>query len=1186
MDEELEFLARKNKSDCEAEILKSDGDVNPQPVSLPCDPAIVVTPKFEPPALPPAKPVVTKRLPEGIVVGNAEQTEVCPDGMTARSGAASVTRAAATDTATVLIDTVVLSDGTRIPNDELYRMAPYAPAVQALADTVLRDGIEFDELVGLIAGALGTTSEIALAISSTLVAAQETVDSIATTAAVYELDCVWKSRQVWVICADNPMGYTVSYVADPGAGSYMVASGFAESQTSQTDADDMALRHALRHLDCLVGNDEVIVDCTDLAALYDTTVNIGSGDIHLSVYDGVVFLERDAIAQGLDGRTLKYFIQELAGMHMASTKEAANAMATTSALSKLDCFFPSAPHIESCAEQENNEYAHTRMNSVYGLTDDPEDMILNEMATGYPDRDRNDPIESGYFPDNEGVTDLVLDTRQALRVVLPAGFYTSPVSQVAATASAETYAKSLLMCVWRSPMHVCACLMKDPSESAVWRLVGPPMAEPPGGAHVEEPDSASYLYDVRTDPYNSLRAVTYKAGYPSEYGWYPIAKLMTANSIMDNTMLPGELVSVSAPVDESGTLWPSLATTCQSKLRCVFQSCLVVMCEPFPDNRQFMRNGEHNWISFVDELGNHILDKQIAGGLWAAAFQQQYMDFLDEFSTCPTTSLSEIFAYFASCGTEPEAKFYNMKGGYGAPAAGLTELLDAITAGWFTAAQNAAIGQQVPTGTPARFLNGAILSDTNAATGKCTDDPSTDIVFDKDKLGYFSGAEGSSRQTNPSSILTLIKLARSQAIGRMNCTHVAWERELGRCDTPSHVPARRASIAYEDIPQAQTTEVANVALELAVLAEMDCQEVAPNQIGMSAMCATVTSLFVDNVGDDDCLPPGVSEILPVDENDNPLQPGIGPLAPIGGPDQRTDAARSFFIVAGCSSSTGSFMLRLLARDSNAEGIEEIWEAASGGNQIRKVPPSVVAFLNEIRGTSNGARVWYLGSIVNRQVANAAGVGRPVQRLAQYYTGPLILTKTCCDSSSSSSSSESESTPSESSDSEGSSDSSASDSGGDSGVPSDSYGSDKSTAIIPVSSSPTGYKCAYTMESNKVLFAFPRGGVEITGRETRVKLNPDWVEVCAPGTLKVYGAPNGDKPFPVSARIEGSHIVIRALPWPFRPAKVDLMLWGLRKGHEHRDLDLRTKAQFDANEKFLNSAYPADPVIHTFHITPP
>jgi len=146
-------------------------------------------------------------------------------------------------------------------------------------------------------------------------------------------------------------------------------------------------------------------------------------------------------------------------------------------------------------------------------------------------------------------------------------------------------------------------------------------------------------------------------------------------------------------------------------------------------------------------------------------------------------------------------------------------------------------------------------------------------------------------------------------------------------------------------------------------------------------------------------------------------------------------------------------------------------------------------------------------------------------------------------------------------------------GGDSSSSSSSSGSDKSTAIVPMGWHDKGYGALFTMESNEVLFEFVLRDVPVTGATTKVQIDDRFLAVCEPDSMVVTGIV-GDKAGAVGAVVEEDEVILSAWPLPcLRPTKATLKLTGVRKGFRNLDMPERSKEQFTANEKFINSAYP-------------
>jgi hypothetical protein len=137
------------------------------------------------------------------------------------------------------------------------------------------------------------------------------------------------------------------------------------------------------------------------------------------------------------------------------------------------------------------------------------------------------------------------------------------------------------------------------------------------------------------------------------------------------------------------------------------------------------------------------------------------------------------------------------------------------------------------------------------------------------------------------------------------------------------------------------------------------------------------------------------------------------------------------------------------------------------------------------------------------------------------------------------------------------------------------GSDKSTAIVPMDWHDKGYGALFTMESNEVLFEFVMRDVPVTGSKTVARIDDRFLAVCEPDSMTVTGVA-GDRAGSVGAVVEKNNVILSAWPLSFlRPSKVTLKLTGVRKGFKHLDMPERSKEQFIANERFINSAYPRD-----------
>jgi hypothetical protein len=133
-------------------------------------------------------------------------------------------------------------------------------------------------------------------------------------------------------------------------------------------------------------------------------------------------------------------------------------------------------------------------------------------------------------------------------------------------------------------------------------------------------------------------------------------------------------------------------------------------------------------------------------------------------------------------------------------------------------------------------------------------------------------------------------------------------------------------------------------------------------------------------------------------------------------------------------------------------------------------------------------------------------------------------------------------------------------------------SDKSTAIVPASWSPTGYTALFIAEMPEVRFDDVMSAT-VTNSDTLLPIDPKYLEVCEPGSVQVCGCVP-DVPVLVGAAVVTDQVRLRlGARGDDQPVSVTIRLTGIRKGfHDHRLPD-RTEEQFLANEAFIRSAYP-------------
>ncbi len=125
--------------------------------------------------------------------------------------------------------------------------------------------------------------------------------------------------------------------------------------------------------------------------------------------------------------------------------------------------------------------------------------------------------------------------------------------------------------------------------------------------------------------------------------------------------------------------------------------------------------------------------------------------------------------------------------------------------------------------------------------------------------------------------------------------------------------------------------------------------------------------------------------------------------------------------------------------------------------------------------------------------------------------------------------------------------------------------------MPARFSPTGYAALFTLETPEVRFDDVLD-LEIPQRNQLVVIDPRYLAVCEPGSIRVCGA-SCDQPIAVGASVVGDHVQLRFGRSAKRTLHVVIRLTGIRKGFAGRRFPARRHDQFLANERFLNSAYP-------------
>lgn len=126
--------------------------------------------------------------------------------------------------------------------------------------------------------------------------------------------------------------------------------------------------------------------------------------------------------------------------------------------------------------------------------------------------------------------------------------------------------------------------------------------------------------------------------------------------------------------------------------------------------------------------------------------------------------------------------------------------------------------------------------------------------------------------------------------------------------------------------------------------------------------------------------------------------------------------------------------------------------------------------------------------------------------------------------------------------------------------------------MPASWSATGYTALFIAECPEVRFDDVLVAT-IPKIDGCLPIDPRFLEVCEAGTVEACGCVV-DAPVLVGATVEGCHVRVRfAEENPLERVRLVVRLTGIRRGFRGHRFPDRTPAQFEANERFIRSAYP-------------
>lgn len=1230
-------LLQQQSAECEAQSpVKTD--VDPSGTPEPCGDSQLPEYEFVDPPPPVAPDIVAPKLPAALRLAGSPLPPVCQGGKTRYD-----TTPDAADpeilppTLGVLLDMITPA----ISEEELDRLAYRISDLQAALDQTSAGKRRIDalarradadvarsELAGQIVAITHTSVSIASAIADELLQSQRTLNQLADSAYLAMLRCVYWNPHIMLVCSPtHPDGYD-TYVAPAAMPdvSGMPANSWVDipaltvwSDYSTADAISRAVLSGKSGLECLYGNVEQHADCRDAgmsAGLFGSVIEGPDGnDTTLTDLNGSTFVDMFAsLEAGVEvSRTLSTVVTVPANTVFARTVAEANLLAKTSAIEQLNCFFPSRAVDVKCTDWTANavpaisyaadaisyigslltfavepgtvvartpSYSASAVGRLTALEASGKDAeyVLSEMVTGESGKSRTGLVYPRSH--NYGVVDGTVDQTKGVSASLGYGAFFSDVGQSAATDMARSYAASTLECVWRSPAFTCRCVCDCGTADCNY-------------------DHARY--GKAGNSYRNLRPGSNDVSSLVEY------VMRSSTGAPDRASYAySELVTAALPADtESGPLWPELPAMCRSALNCLFTSTQAGVCQPKPDRRKLKLDNEPNVINWGDvegapawllyrmqaayEIDHYFVQPAIASGAKAAWTQ-------DGVAQLFGTDDAEAIKGFCYPLDATDAK-----------------LSDAMTAYWYSVNQSP--------GTPAKFVFGRCLGlpplspeelapayvsgrydvGCSAVDEPCCDgsasstlpDPSsetTTIPSDLDTLlweGYVSGAVGRASQVNPEKFLTLVRGAVSDAFGRMVCDHTNWDRRIRKCPVPSHRPGNipQQVLDPRKRPKGPTTELSNMTVEATMLADMNCQESATASIVFAQQRIRLGPMTMINIDESPCAPYGKCQ--PVIYNASYLEAITENSPELAATYHHGDTlAYSWFLRATCVYDEAEAMYKLKFALSKrlhpAAEAHILWawhEGAANAGQAAAIE-TLPACIQDVIGTN--AKNWYIGSVVIISELSGVTLSEPLKKVIQYHSGPFILQKTCCDSSSSSSSGSDSSGSSMGDSSSGSSGSSAPSSDS---VPSDSApsgdstpsgsvpdgstsGSDKSTAIVPAPwLGDDQFAALYCLEAPDIRFDDIMT-VRVKSGKTTAEIDPRFVAVCEEGSILAVGLTT-DLPANVGCSVaEGRLLVIYSDVDVFAVVRLS----GIRKGHGGKRFAKRSRKQFDQNERFLNSAY--------------
>jgi hypothetical protein len=98
-------------------------------------------------------------------------------------------------------------------------------------------------------------------------------------------------------------------------------------------------------------------------------------------------------------------------------------------------------------------------------------------------------------------------------------------------------------------------------------------------------------------------------------------------------------------------------------------------------------------------------------------------------------------------------------------------------------------------------------------------------------------------------------------------------------------------------------------------------------------------------------------------------------------------------------------------------------------------------------------------------------------------------------------------------------------------------------------------------------------VEISKTVSYIPLDPKYLEVCEPYSFEAWASSR--KPVAIGCCVEDGSVRLELNDEPIVPLRVAIRLTGIRKGFRGLRFPDRTQEEFEANERFIQSAYPGE-----------